>query len=125
MIATASARVPDMSTKTEMQGFRTSKETKKELVRVAAHYGHLPGPFVACLVERFIADHNASEGVVWPPKFVCFNDLPYLPDGVEAKVARDAYKSELLFKGAIIPTQENLEKKAAGQQLGKRSKNKQ
>jgi len=59
-----------------MQGFRTSSETKKDLTRVAAHYGFLPGPFVACLVERFIETHDKYQGgMVWPPKYLHLSDL--------------------------------------------------
>ena len=64
-----------MNKRTEMQGFRTSKETKQELVDVAAHYGLLPGPFVACLVERFIDAHGKHKKLAWPPDFIHFDNV--------------------------------------------------
>ncbi len=64
-----------MKKRTEMQGFRTSKETKAELVGVATHYGLLPGPFVACLVERFVEAHGKNKRMAWPPEFISFNSL--------------------------------------------------
>lgn len=64
-----------MNKRTEMQGFRTSKETKEILAKMADHYGLLPGPFVALLVERFIDAHEEHKLLAWPPEFLSFDDI--------------------------------------------------
>lgn len=110
-----------MDKKTEMQGFRTSKETKKDLVKVALHYGHLPGPFVACLVERFIDAHNKTGNVVWPPHYIAFDDfVSFARNNDRHAVTRsdeiNSEQSRLL--GKEIAKAEKFNKKQSGQQKG-------